>query len=87
MLEIAIEGKVQDLAERRGWLVRKIKWLGRRGAPDRMYMKEGRVVFVEFKREKKVPTAQQNREHNRLRAAGCEVITIDSIEAGDDFFL
>ncbi len=86
MLESAIEERVQRLAEARGWLVRKVKWLGRRGAPDRLYLRGGRFVFVEFKRAGKIPTPQQAREHQRLRDAGCEVVAIDSVEAGDAFF-
>lgn len=86
MLESAIERRVQKYAEERGWLVRKLTWIGRTGAPDRLYMRRGRFVFAEFKQAGKKPDPKQAREHERLRAAGAEVVVIDSIEQGFEFF-
>ncbi len=86
MLESRIEEKVQEFAEARGWLVRKLKWIGRRGAPDRLYLRNGRVVFPEFKQKGKPPNPQQAREHERLRNHGAEVVVIDNIEAGVAYF-
>lgn len=82
MLEIAIEERVQKFAEARGWLVRKLTWIGRRGAPDRLYMRAGRFVFAEFKQSGKKPSPQQAREHDRIRMTGAEVVTIDSVDKG-----
>lgn len=86
MLESKIEEKVQKFAEERGWLVRKLQWIGRRAAPDRFYLRAGRVVLVEFKRAGKKPDPLQEREHKRLREHGAEVIIIDSVEAGYAYF-
>lgn len=82
-LELPIEDTVCDIATRNGWLVRKVSWVGRRAAPDRLFSKivdgHPRPVLIEFKREKKGATIQQKREHERLRAAGIEVHVCDSI--------
>lgn len=86
MLESRIEQKVQEFAEANGWLVRKLKWIGRRAAPDRLYIRAGRVVFAEFKQKGKLPDPLQAREHKRMREHGAEVVVIDSIEQGEAYF-
>lgn len=49
-LEAEIEDDVCIFAANRGWLVRKMKYPGRRGCPDRFFFKRGRLVIIEFKR-------------------------------------
>lgn len=80
LLEDAIEGLVVDEAEADGWYVNKVKWLGRRGAPDRLFAKAGRVVLIEFKRPGKIGNTStgQNRELKLLKAAGVECHVIDN---------
>lgn len=65
---------------------RKVKWLCRNGAPDRFcFWPGGHNAFVELKRPGgKARTAQQ-REHDRLLAAGIDVRLVDSHEAVDRF--
>ena len=82
MRESAIEGKVCHDAEAEGWFQRKLSWIGRTGAPDRFFAKEGRVVLIEFKAPGEVPRADQVREHKRLRAAGVEVHVVDNVADG-----
>lgn len=78
-----IEKKVTDYAVKKlGWLSRKLQWIGRHGAPDRVFMRLGKIVFIEFKQLGKKPTEHQKTEHVRLRAAGMDVYVIDSVEAG-----
>lgn len=84
MLESYVEGSVCRWAEAHGWLVRKLAWLGRRGAPDRFFIKAGRIVLIEFKRPGNSPELHQEREIARLRAAGAEVYVIDTVQAGID---
>lgn len=63
-----------------GGQVRKARWIGRSGAPDRRVMLPGRSpTWVELKAPGKVPTAQQLREHDRMRALGEVVVVIDSL--------
>lgn len=83
MRESIIEDTVVASAENAGWLVRKLSYVGRRGAPDRWFMKDGVVIFVEFKRSgKKRADPLQQREHLRMRNAGFTVHVIDNIESG-----
>lgn len=78
MIESTIEAWVCEKAEEAGWLVRKVKWIGRSSAADRLFAKNGRVLFIEFKRPDNVPTPTQERELQRLRDAGVEVHVVDN---------
>lgn len=78
MIESAIEDWVCDRAEAAGWLVRKLQWVGRRNAPDRLFAKDGRVLFIEFKRPGEQARPTQAREVIRMQAAGMEVHVLDS---------
>ena len=101
------EDKVEDyLVEQSavyGALVRKLAYVGRRGAPDRMVVwgkrdftgvlfrlsEPGKLVahidFVELKAKGQKADDHQAREHERLRALGCNVFLIDSKEAVDRY--
>lgn len=84
--EDVIEGEVVALAEKDGWLVRKLQYPGRRGAPDRMFVKfwydynRARIVFIEFKRPGGKVRGIQRKEHQKLRERGAEVHVVDSVE-------
>jgi hypothetical protein len=80
MSESAIERTVCNKAKLAGWLVRKCKWIGRNGAPDRLFAKGGRMVWIEFKRAGKDAEAHQIREHKRMSKAGLEVHVCDNVE-------
>jgi hypothetical protein len=81
VLESAIENLVITRAERAGYFVRKVSWIGRRSAPDRVFSRPDRgTVWIEFKRPGEKATLAQSREHDRMRAAGMEVQVCDSIE-------
>jgi hypothetical protein len=87
MLESAIEDYLNRQVERVGGEVRKMQWIGRRGAPDRLVLfpKIEQHFLVELKREGDVPEAHQAREHKRLRSAGFKVFIIDSKKQVDAF--
>lgn len=78
MIESPIEQLVVDKAEAAGWTVRKLKWLCRRGGPDRFFAKAGRIVLIEFKRPRKKAEGNQKTEIDRLRDAGVEVYECDN---------
>lgn len=82
MLEKAIEKKVCDYGTKTGWLVRKLQWVGRHGAPDRLFMHRGLAIFIEFKQRGKKATEHQRLEHERMTAAGMKVFVIDCVEKG-----
>ncbi len=79
MIESPMENFVVSRAKAEGWLVRKVRWIGRRNAPDRLYIKDGRVVFIEHKASGKDARSGQQREIQRLREAGVEAHVADSI--------
>ncbi|ECC1562044.1 TPA: VRR-NUC domain-containing protein [Salmonella enterica] len=52
---------------------------GHRSVPDRIVLLPGgRIVFVECKAPGKPPRADQQREHERLRALGFSVVVLAS---------
>lgn len=78
MVESSIEGFACDLAEQDGWIVRKLKWIGRRNGMDRFFLKEGRVVLIEFKRPGETPRPGQQKEIDLFKQAGAEVYSVDN---------
>ena len=82
MLEKIIEKKVCDYAKKCGWLAYKFVSPGQRGVPDRMFVKDGHVIFIEFKQLGKKATALQNKHLNRLRSHLIEAYVIDSVADG-----
>lgn len=65
--------------------VRKVKWIGRRGAPDRYVMLRGVEPFwVELKASGKRATDAQTREHQRMWRFGVHVYVCDSVESVND---
>jgi hypothetical protein len=93
MRESDIEKYLVKRVKELGGEVRKVKWIGRRGAPDRLVMLPDwepspgnfytRTVWVELKATGKVPEPHQLREHKRMRAVGQRVAVIDSLEGVD----
>jgi hypothetical protein len=81
-LERDIERRVSELAKKGGWLSFKFVSPAQRGVPDRIFMKAGRIVFIEFKAPGKKPTELQDYIMRRMVDAGCEVHVCDSIEDG-----
>ena len=81
MLESAIENPVVKRAEQAGYFVRKVQWIGRRSAPDRLFARKDRgQVYIEFKKPGEDARLAQKMEHDRMRAAGIEVHVCDSID-------
>ena len=78
-MEKGVEMPVVKRAEKAGWFVRKLAWPGRIGAPDRVFIKDGRVVWIEFKDAGKRPRKSQELEHDRMKAAGAELYWCDNV--------
>ena len=81
-LEKHIEQAVVDWATQNGWLVRKLQWVGRTGAPDRIFIGFGRVVFMEFKRTGNKITGQQKKEFERICEVYAFTFLIDDVDEG-----
>lgn len=66
-----------------GGHTRKLNYIGRRDAPDRLVLFTGFACLVELKAPGEKPTMTQSNEHKRLRKAGLEVFVIDSFSGVD----
>lgn len=91
MRESEIEKYLVKRVKELGGEVRKVKWIGRRGAPDRLVMLPHIVngcitagtVWVELKATGKKAEPHQLREHKRMQAMGQYVVVVDSKEGVD----
>lgn len=92
MKEAVVENYLAQRVQGMGGEVRKVKWIGRRGAPDRLVLFGSRAkilkpvcIWVELKRPGEKPEPHQAREHERLRDAGMRVAVIDTLGGVDTF--
>lgn len=93
MRERDIEAYLVKAVKELGGEVRKVAWIGRRGAPDRLVMlgyfnRSGlwsscKTIWVELKAPGVKAKPYQLREHIRMRDMGQVVVVIDSIEGVD----
>lgn len=81
--EAEIERKHRLRAMDDGWFVEKIMQTGRKGFPDRFYLKARRLVLIEWKRFGKKATRQQEIRHEELRRHGAEVYVVDNLSEAD----
>lgn len=80
MRESQIEKSLVQQVKALGGEVRKVKWIGRNSAPDRLVMIKGNSFWAELKAPGGKPTPAQAREHERMRRMGQRIEVIDSIE-------
>lgn len=90
MLESVVETYFVARCKANGALVRKAKWIGVDGCPDRVVFHQGRTLWVELKRPgTKFPSnaheRQQARRHAEMLTFGVQVYLIDSKEGVDAF--
>ena len=86
MKESLIEKRVNTYAKACGWLVYKFVSPNNRGVPDRMYMKEGVMFFIEFKAPGKKLTPLQMVHRKQIQAQGFMVFVVGSVEQGECVF-
>ena len=93
MRESDIDKYLVERVKELGGEVRKVKWIGRNGAPDRLVMLPSMMmlnggtqttVWVELKAPGEKAKPHQVREHERMRKMGQRVEVIDSLEGVDD---
>lgn len=84
MKESKVETYFNKQVKAAGGEVRKVQWVNKRGAPDRLAMLNG-AHFVELKAPGRDPKAHQAREHERMRKYGLNVYIIDTFEGVDLF--
>lgn len=86
MRESRIEKKVSDYAKSLGWLCYKFSSPGNRAVPDRIYMRDSIVFFIEFKAPGKEPSKLQTHEHIKIGQYGVRVFVIDDTQKGIELF-
>lgn len=99
MRESDIEKHLVKRVKELGGEVRKVRWIGRVGAPDRLVMLPGvwqigkdmslvwlrhPTTWVELKAPGAKPRPSQLREHDRMRSMGQRVVVIDSLEGVEE---
>lgn len=94
MRERDIERYLVKRVKELGGEVRKVKWLGRAHAPDRVVMLPEEewdkwsvpreAIWVELKAPGEKLRPGQLREHERMRRMGQRVVVIDSIEGVEE---
>ena len=82
MRESTIERAVCAYAKSKGCLTLKLSGQNQKGQPDRMFLHNGRVMFIEFKAPGKRLTALQARWLYRLADHAFHTACCDDIEAG-----
>lgn len=97
MRESTIEKYLVKRVKELGGEVRKVQWVGRSGAPDRLVMcpnirrrGDDCTIWVELKNPDTIKTfptnaheRAQHREHERMRKLGQRVVVIGTIEQVD----
>lgn len=92
MRERDIEAHLVKRVKELGGECRKVQWIGRNGAPDRLVMlpPEAYVddrhcaIWVELKAPGAKARPSQLREHERMRSMGQRVVVIDSIDGVEE---
>jgi len=82
MSESIIERAVCAYAKSRGCLVMKLAGPNQKGQPDRMFIRSGKVLFIEFKAPGKKPTALQMKWLKDLCNQGMDATFCDNAEVG-----
>ena len=80
MRERDIENYLVKRVKALGGEVRKVNWVNRRGAPDRLVMLLDKAFWVEVKAPGVEAEPHQLREHTRMREMGQVVYLVDSYE-------
>lgn len=76
-----IEAKVVKWAKDRRFLTYKFVSPSQRGVPDRIFIRDGYVIFIEFKAPGEKPTALQAATIRKMQDEDCRVYVCDSVEA------
>lgn len=76
--ESSLEAKAIKLSKEHGWLTYKFT-SSERGVPDRIFIKNGLTVFVEFKKKGEKLRELQKHQQKRIRDQGVPALYFDSI--------
>lgn len=82
MLESSIERKVKSYARTRGWLAYKWVSPSNRGVPDGIFIRHGKMFFIEFKAPDKKVTKLQKKHITDLQRHGFKCYIVSDVEYG-----
>lgn len=82
MRESTIEKRVTDYAKEMGWQSFKFVSPNQKGVPDRIYIRDKVVMFIEFKALGKKPTKLQDLVISKITNEGVPVYIIDNVDDG-----
>lgn len=82
MLEKTIEQAVVNYAKKLGFLTFKFSSPSNRGVPDRIFIKKGKIFFIEFKKPNGKLRKLQEHVISSFLAEKVDVYVIDDIEKG-----
>lgn len=68
------------MAKKRGYLTFKFTSPNNKGVPDRIFIRDGKTFFIEFKAPGKVPSMLQNYIISLMELHGADVFVVDQIE-------
>lgn len=85
--EKGVESHLKARAEKLGGEVRKVSWVGRNGAPDRMILfPNGVLYWIETKAPQGRLSPGQRKEHIRMANMGQVVLVLWNRKLVDEFF-
>ena len=80
MRESTIEQYLVEQVKALGGECRKLRWIGRNGAPDRIVMLNGQVIFIELKAPGGRATASQLECLSLIRDARGFAVCVDGLD-------
>ena len=81
--ESRIEKTSRLLAEKRGWFQVKIERTSVNGFPDRLFIKNGNTIYVEFKNDAGKLRPEQERVIETMRSHGTKVYVVSTLDEAD----
>jgi hypothetical protein len=78
--EKKLEKRCTDLAKAHGWYTRKWASPSHRGVPDRLFLKDGQWIAIEFKAPGNLPTPLQLDEILQIQDHGGKVVCVDNVD-------
>lgn len=86
MRESKIEKEVNKYAKSLGWNIYKFTSPGLKGVPDRLFLRSGIAVFIEFKAPNKIPNKIQIKRIKEIVTQGFTAKYIDNVIDGKKLF-
>jgi hypothetical protein len=78
--EATLEHQIVTYAESRGWWWDKIMKTSRNSFPDRVFLRRGRWVLIEVKRDGETARAKQAKRIRELTERGAEAYCFDNLD-------